>query len=186
MVYLFNQLIVPMDTVICNISIEPYLAEFLQSKYGAPVKVPQSHDLNHYLRDVMSKPTVKTDYVKGNLRVYLPFENGGKDPRTFNCISDAGQKVIERKVLTMFNAELHTCVDEHRHNHGWEINESIWYFISKYEIESITFEALKKNYYRWRLSLGKDKNRMKFKRKGVKSTKKSLQHLVATCPTFVL
>lgn len=56
-------------------------------------------------------------------------------------------------------AELHELMDENKHIHGIQFKESVFRFMRKYGIESITEDALLKNYQRWR-----DKQRRKKKR----------------------
>lgn len=59
----------------------------------------------------------------------------------------------------MMWAELHDLMDENKHINGIQFKESVFMFMRKYSIESITEDALLKNYQRWR-----DKLRRKQKR----------------------
>ena len=47
-------------------------------------------------------------------------------------------------------AELHDLFDENKHVYGIDYINSAWYFLRKYCIESLSVEALLKDYQRWR------------------------------------
>ena len=55
-----------------------------------------------------------------------------------------------RKINTMMRAELHDLFDENKHVYGIDYINSAWYFLRKYCIESLSVEALLKDYQRWR------------------------------------
>jgi hypothetical protein len=59
----------------------------------------------------------------------------------------------------MMWAELHDYMDENKHIKGIQFKESVFVFMHRYGLESISEDALLKNYQRWR-----DKQRRKSKR----------------------
>ena len=78
---------------------------------------------------------------------------------TFNYLSGRAQKILGDKMRLMMWAELHDLMDENKHINGIQFKESVFMFMRKYAIDSITEDALLKNYQRWR-----DKQRRKKKR----------------------
>jgi len=50
----------------------------------------------------------------------------------------------------MMWAELHDTLDEAKHLRGIKFTESVYVFMRRYDLQSITEDALLKNYQRWR------------------------------------
>lgn len=154
-----------------EINITPFLAEYVIGKYnnGAlePVTIPQTTDLYHVIWDLMAKrPAGASPVDRGNLSIILPDRRVGKDPLHYNYIAPAGAKIIENKIRSMFNAELHASLLENDQN-GHELDniDVVHQFICMYCIESISEDALIKNYYRWRENMRKRKARRDYKKR---------------------
>ena len=144
-----------------KIEITDYLAEYLAGKFpdtdSGHVRIPDSKDLYHLIWDLMTRrPGNCID--EGNVTLVLPDRRQGKDPEYFNYISQRSAKIIDKKVRTMFFAELHDLLDEYKHRHQIEYVDTVHYFMCKYGINSISEDGLLKNYYRWR-DIERKKNR---------------------------
>lgn len=154
-----------------SIQIEPYLAEYLRGKYnnGAdePLKIPDNTDLYHIIWTLMAKRQCNQSPVdNGNLTFMLPERRIGKDPKVYNFLSPRSTKIIELEIRRMFNRELHSVMDENDQN-GHELNnlDVVHNFLCYYCIDSISEDALLKNFYRWRDNLRKRKKRRDYKKK---------------------
>jgi hypothetical protein len=146
-----------------KISVENHIAEYIRGKYyceeAGAVKFPPSHDIYILIYDLLQKRPVTDPVDVGNLEFALPERREGKDPLTYNYISGRSSKLLGEKMRVMMWAELHDFMDENKHVKGIQFKESVFVFMHRYGIESITEDALLKNYQRWR-----DKQRRKNKR----------------------
>ena len=139
------------------ISIEPYLAEYYTAKYGngdsEPIRISDKADLYHVVWQVMEKrPADVPPTCHGNLVIMLPDRRCGKDPLWYNHISRHGLQLIEKRIRLEFNNDFHEYMERNEASgRRIEISDAIMMFISQYELKSISDEALKKNYYRWRM-----------------------------------
>lgn len=141
--------------VTVRISIKKHLSEYLIGKFNnceeGAVTFPDSYDIYHTLFDLVQKrPSNCVPHECGNLEIVLPERREGKDPAYYNYLSERAQKIIERRIEVKMWAELHDLIDENKHLYGIEYSESIFSFMIKYDIHSISEDALMKNYYRWR------------------------------------
>ena len=146
--------------VTTKITIEAHLAEYCWSKFsadpdGAPVKFPDNLDIYHLIYDLLEKRPINSSRDQGNLEIILPDRRegdlaGGKSPERFNYLGIRSQKILNKKIKLMMRAELHDLIDENKHKFGIDQIQSVHYFMKKYCIESITEEALQKDYQRWR------------------------------------
>ena len=146
-----------------TIQVDPHIAEYVKGKYfdrevGA-VRFPPDLDIYVMIYDLLQKRAASCPVDSGNLELVLPERRVGKDPVTFNYLSGKAQKILADKMRLMMWAELHDFMDENKHIHGIQFKESVFIFMSRYAIESITEDALLKNYQRWR-----DKQRRRKKR----------------------
>lgn len=146
-----------------KITIEPHVAEYITGKFfdheAGAVRFPSALDIYILIYDLLQKRPVACPVDTGNLEFVLPERRIGKDPITFNYLSGRAQKILADKMRLMMWAELHDLMDENKHINGIQFKESVFMFMRKYAIESITEDALLKNYQRWR-----DKQRRKKKR----------------------
>lgn len=154
-----------------SIQIEPYLAEYLRGKYnngsGEPFRIPDNTDLYHIIWTLMSKRRCDQSPVdNGNLTFILPERRIGKDPQVYNYLSPRSVKIIELEIRRIFNRELHTVMDENDQS-GHELSnlDIVHNFLCSYCIESISEDALLKNFYRWRDNIRKRKYRREYKKK---------------------
>ncbi len=142
-----------------KINVEAAVAEYIRGKYfdhevGA-VRFPPSSDIYITIYDLLAKRPVDHPIDTGNLEFALPDRReanqaGGKDPKTYNYISRRAADVLSGRFRALMWAELHEFMDEQKHQNGVQYKESVFIFMKRYAIESITEDALLKNYQRWR------------------------------------
>ncbi len=148
-----------------SINIQPYLAEYIYGKYNngsiEAVKIPDTSDLYHMVWEYMQKrPKDVSPVDDGNLIICLPERRIGKSPLVYNYLSKRAGKGIEKFIKNMFNQELHdTLMDNDKHGHFFDNIDVVYRFLNQYAIESITADALLKNFYRYRENLRQKKKR---------------------------
>lgn len=144
-------------------TVEPHVAEYIRGKFydreARVVRFPPTLDIYILIYDLLQKRPATNPVDSGNLEFALPERREGKDPLTYNYLSGRAQKILSDKLRLMMWTELHDLMDENKHINGIQFKESVFLFMRKYNIESITEDALLKNYQRWR-----DKQRRKKKR----------------------
>jgi len=140
-----------------KISIKPHLKEYVIGKYAgcvdSPVHFPDRTDINYTIWDLTEKRPADCPVDSGNLEIEIPSRREGKPAVTFNYLSKRSHAIIERKIETMFFSEIHETITEDKHRYGISYIESIYTFMRKYGISSISEDAIKKNYYRWKQSM---------------------------------
>ena len=146
-----------------KISVDPYVAEYISGKYfdaeiGA-VRFPASLDIYILIYDLLQKRPLQQPVDTGNLEFVLPERREGKDPATYNWLSKRSQTRLANKMRLMMWAELHELMDENKHLNGIKFIDSAHQFLCRYGIESISEDALLKNYQRWRDKLRRTKKR---------------------------
>jgi len=144
-----------------KINVDPAVAEYIRGRYynhevGA-VRFPPSSDIYIKIYDLLSKRPASNPIDSGNLEIALPDRReanyiGGKDPQTYNYISHRAAEILAAEYM-----------DEEKHHNGTQYKDAVFTFMQKYSIESITEDAMLKNYQRWR-----DKMRRKQKRGYIK------------------
>ena len=145
-----------------KISIKPHLAEYVQGKFGTDegcVRFNDRLDIYHIIWDLLEKRPMRCRKDFGNLEIILPKRREGKSPEYYNYLGIRSQRTIEQKIEIMFWADLRSLIDYEHHQHGSKYLEIISLFMAKYRIESITEDALQKNYYRWRKKVRNQKKR---------------------------
>lgn len=148
-----------------KITITPYLAEYIKGKYNhcnkGEVRIPDSSDLYHIIWEYMSRRPDNVPVLEsGNLEIALPDRRAGKDPAVYNYLSVRAVKGIELHIKNMFNQELHSeLMDNDRRGHFLDNIDVVHKFLCTYGIESISEDALLKNYYRYREALRQRKKR---------------------------
>lgn len=157
-----------------KITVPSPVAEYIRAKYfdqevGA-VRFPPSTDIYVSIYDLSERRPISCPVDSGNLEFCLPDRReanvaGGKSPETYNYFSGESQKKLAKKMYIMMLAELHDLMDENKHIHGIQFKETVYYFVRRYCIESITEDALFKNYQRWRYKQGRRKKKRKYKNK---------------------
>jgi len=150
-----------------KIYIKPHLSEYVIAKYGnknGNVRFPDKLDIYHFIWDLIQpRPNIcQPDF--GNIEIILPERSIGKSPRTYNYLSKRAQKIIEKKIENMFFAELRDYVIDEKQRKGTTYIDSIYFFMSKYVINSISEDALKKSCYRYLRKIS-SRNKRGYKRK---------------------
>lgn len=157
-----------------RISVEPHVAEYIHGKFFdqslGVVRFPSSLDIYVLIYDLLQKRPAEAPVDSGNLQFMLPDRreanvSGGKSPEQYNYLSARSAKILGDKMRLMMWAELHDFLDNEKHVKGIQFKESVFVFMCRYGIESVTEDALWKNYQRWR-----DKQRKKQKRRYTKKS----------------
>jgi hypothetical protein len=152
-----------------KITIKPHLAEYCIGKWGddftEPVQFPIKTDLYICIYDLLQKRPCNYFHDDGNLEIIIPNrkqcnEGFWKDPEYYNFLSEKSCLIIQKRIELMFWDELHQLLLSKKHDEDQKYDETVYFFICKYRIESITSDALLKNFYRWR-----ENKRQKLKRK---------------------
>lgn len=153
-----------------KIEVPPHLKEYLIGKFcnlqDSPIRFPDKTDIYHFVYDLLERRPANIPVDHGNLEIILPERSIGKNPETYNYLGQRSQLILIRKINLMFWSEVHDYLDQQKHMYGIEYINGIHNFITMYGIDSISEDAFKKNYYRWRASI-----RRKEKKRGYKRTK---------------
>lgn len=144
-------------------TVEPHVAEYIRGKFydsqAGTVRFPSTMDIYILIYDLLQRRPADHPFDTGNLEFALPERREGKDPLSYNYLSGRAQKILGDKMRLMMWAELHDLMDENKHINGIQFKESVFLFMHKYDIESITEDALLKNYQRWRDKIRRKKKR---------------------------
>lgn len=144
-------------------TVEPHVAEYIRGKFydsqAGAVRFPSTMDIYILIYDLLQRRPADHPFDTGNLEFALPERREGKDPLSYNYLSGRAQKILGDKMRLMMWAELHDLMDENKHINGIQFKESVFLFMRKYDIESITEDALLKNYQRWRDKIRRKKKR---------------------------
>lgn len=149
-----------------SFDVPPHIAEYVRGKYfddaAGIVRFPPQLDIYVLIYDLLQKwpEGVPVRPERGNLTFALPKRREGKSPETYCYLSKRAQHLICERLKLMMWAELHEGMDEAKHLHGIPFKETVFVFMCRYGITSISEDALLKNYQRWR-----DKLRRKSKRR---------------------
>lgn len=142
-----------------KINIKPHLAEYLIGKYGTPgeplVQLPPDSDLYLTVYDLTARRPADCPVDAGNLELALPDpraarRQGGKPVSVYNYLSQRSAGIIAQKISVMLRAELHDLMDENKHVYGIDYLNTAYYFLRRYSIESLSVDALLKDYQRWK------------------------------------
>lgn len=143
-----------------RVNFSPHIVEYCIGKWGTdfhePVKFPDNSELYFTVYDLLQKRPADHQTDVGNLEIVLPSRRYDdelgfrKNPEVYNYLSERSCRIISKKIERYFWAELHDTLDYEKHTNGIDYIETIHYFMCKYRIESISEDALIKNYYRWR------------------------------------
>lgn len=146
-----------------KITVEKPVAEYIRGKYfdheAGAVRFPSDLDIYVLIYDLLQRRPVDSPVDSGNLEFILPERRAGKDPLSYNYLSGRAQKMLSDKMRLMMWAELHDYMDENKHIKGIQFKDSVFTFMRRYSIESISEDALFKNYQRWRYKLRRKQKR---------------------------
>jgi len=153
-----------------KINIKAHLAEYCYGKFSdfnnnKPIHFPEQIDIYILIWDLLVKRPINCPVDAGNMEIALPERYGSKPPVYYNYIGSRSQKKIEKKIEIMMWADFREFIEIERHKNGSTIIDSVHLFIKKYGIESISEDALVKNYYRWRNRIHGREKRAYFKKK---------------------
>lgn len=154
------------------ITLKSHLAEYLNGKYlnrdQECVCLPDKLDLYHTIWNLLEKVPVNCrPNLEGNLCLGLPDRRLGKDPAIYNYLGQRSIQIITLRVEALFFGELRSRLDIGKNIHGRRYQDIVYEFKCEYMIDSITDDALLKDFYRWR-----EKIRQRDKRKYLKKTHK--------------
>jgi hypothetical protein len=144
--------------ITAKIFIKPHLREYCIARYAdfdseTPVHFPAYTDLYVLIWDRLRKRPPDHPVDAGNMILALPKRSEGKNPRDYNFITVAAQREIERKIETMMWAEFREYIENEHFRQGVLYSQAIRAFIDRYQIYSISEDAFRKNYYRWKLKV---------------------------------
>ena len=139
--------------VCTKILIKEHLKEYILGKFNetqdGPVRFPDRYELYHLIYDLTeTRPAGAID--AGNLEIILPERHNGKKTATFNYLGIRSQRLIEDKIETMMWAEVHDQLDSEKHRRGLQYNDTVYKFMKRYNIISLSEDAFLKNFYRFR------------------------------------
>ena len=146
-----------------RIHIKPLLAEYLYGHYAGSIEsgalhLPAGSYLYHSLQELLSRRPIGTPLREtGNLCLLLTAPHRGKNPATYNYLTQESIRLFEQRTLNQLQMELFDRMIHDRRQWGVPYIESVRCFIERYHIESISEEGLMKAFWRW-------KNKMKQKR----------------------
>lgn len=154
-----------------KVQVKRHLSEYASAKYGQfedgklnYVQFPHKLDIYHIIWDLLVKRPKNTCRDEGNLIIALPSRAEGKNPLYYNYLGERSVGIIEKRLENMFFAELRSTFEENK-NLGINFLDTAYKFICKYEIESITPDALIKDYYRYRMNVMRRKRTVRNYRK---------------------
>ncbi len=152
-----------------KIQIKPHLVEYAYGKFNdhsrEPIQFPDNLDVYHTIWDLLERRPVNCRVDIGNLEIALPDRRTGKNPESFNYLGQRSHDIIGRKIEVKMFAELHDELDEQKHLFGIDYIDTVHSFMLRYDIISISEDALLKNYYRWRDLVRKRKLRRSYNMK---------------------
>lgn len=154
-----------------QITIRPHLAEYLYGKYNngdrtMPIRIPSTDDLYHLVWMLVRKrPINVSPRDDGNVSIALEKDHIGKSPLVYNYLDEKSAKIIDLKIEALFFLELHSRIDENNMT-GRSITtiQVIHAFMCDYEVDSISEDALVKNYYRWQDNIRKRQVRRRYRK----------------------
>ncbi|MDR0681746.1 MAG: hypothetical protein LBG15_07865 [Dysgonamonadaceae bacterium] len=140
--------------VTTRICVKPHLKEYIVGKYNLfsddRIRFPDNLDIYHTLFNLTEKRPPGCFRDDGNLEIVLPDRHWAKHPETYNYLGVRSQKIINRKLEIMFWADFREYVDYQHHINAISYIEAVCLFLRRYGIQSISEDAMLKNYYRWR------------------------------------
>jgi len=160
-----------------KIKVKPHLAEYCIGCWGIdfsePVEFPPFTDLHVLIYDLLQKGKIDCDTDDYNLEIVIPnrksdSEGFRKCLEYYKFLSAKSCRAIEKRIEKIFWKDLHDELLYWKEDHSQNYDITVNYFICKYKIESITEDALLKNFYRWRINKQKRE-----KRKYIRSKKAS-------------
>jgi len=161
-----------------KITIKPHLAEYCIGKWGEdftePVAFPPKTDLHIIIYNLLQKRPCNYHHDIGNLMIVLPNRRSDEDGCRknldyYNFLSEKSCVIIQKHIELLFWEELHTMLIKKKHDDEQNYDITVNFFICQYRIESITSDALLKNFYRWRDNSQKRTKRKYRRKKHVKS-----------------
>lgn len=155
-----------------HITLKTHLAEYLNGKYFSKdqecVCLPDKLDLYHTLWNLLEKvPANCKPNLEGNICLGLPDRRLGKDPAIYNYLGLRSIQIINLRVEALFFGELRSRLDIGKNIYGLMYQDIVYEFKSEYMIDSITDDALLKDFYRWRENIRK-KEKRKYRKKSIK------------------
>jgi len=136
------------------LKVEPYLAYFLKSSFGDPVKLVRDSPESRIIREFISKtpqgavPDLGTD---SNLRVIIPFFKEA-DPRIFNYMGKAAKDLLIESFDQIFEKCMMKEIGSLENCRRGKISSLIYAFMEKHKIpdDGPTWYTISQKYYRLR------------------------------------
>lgn len=148
-----------------SVYIKPYLAEYCIAKYGThytgTVDFPAYHKLNWIVYNLTAnRPVTKNTNTRTNIQIVLhqkkrQIDGIFKNINYYNHIPAKNHIIIQRHIQNEFWTEAYEYLVLNKRK-GIYIKESAELFLHKYNIKSLTSEAITKHYTRYKNRITKN------------------------------
>lgn len=166
-----------------KIAVKEHIAEYCRGKYSdgiSPVRFPHQTEIYHTIWNFLDKRPADAPPDEGNLEIYLPWSRMKaidrslppeeaarhfiKNPAVYNYLTPRSVSLIEKKIESFMFAEMHQKLLLNRQAHGINYIDTVYEFMLKYQIDSVTPDMYIKDFYRWRQRLQRRNVRRNYRR----------------------
>lgn len=139
-----------------SLNVEPYLAHYMYARYAncvheGAIKLSFQSDLYHQLLGwTLPRPKGVSWKEEGNLTLALPSPRIGKDPRTYNYLSEEARYRITRAIKEQMRWEMMDYMKQERLKHGVMFTRSMQQFIKDFDMEDLVNEETLMKYFQTR------------------------------------
>lgn len=140
-----------------SLNVEPYLAHYMYARYAncvheGAIKLSYRTNLYHNLLELtLPRPKGVSWKEEGNLTLALPVPDKGKDPRTYNYLSEESRHYLSKEINRQMRWEMVEYMREQKFRHGVMYKRSLQQFIEDYDLEDLVNEdTLMKHFQLWR------------------------------------
>lgn len=142
-----------------RIYVKPLLAEYLYGRYSDSIEngalhLPSGCYLQFTLQTLLShRPANAPLREVGNLCLRLTAPHRGKNPASYNYLTQESIRLFEQRTLNQLQLELFDRMMKERRLSGVPYIETIRCFIERYNISSISENGLMKAFWRWKRNM---------------------------------
>lgn len=139
--------------------IKPLLAEYLYGRYADSIEngslhLPAGCYLQFTLQESLSRRPANAPLREtGNLCLRLTAPHRGKNPASYNYLTQDAIRLFEQRTLNQLQLELFDRMMKDRRLSGVPYIETVRCFIEKYNIVSISEDGLMKAFWRWKRNM---------------------------------
>lgn len=168
-----------------KIAVKNHIAEYCRGKYSdgsTPVRFPHKTEVYHTIWNLLEKRPVSASPDEGNLEIFLPCSKMKaldtslpadeaaryfvKDPSVYNYLTLRSASIIEKKIESFMFAEMHLLLLSNRQLYGVNYIDTVYEFMLRYQIDSVTPDMYIKDFYRWRNRLHRRNVRRNYRKIG--------------------